>query len=179
MIALFAGRLGPHNGLVNAAQAVRGVPAVISDEETGTGLLLDGYGLLVSEGAAAAAPVLRRALDTISRHDDVDSLGAAYEAAFELWDDEALYTLAQHRTDVARATGALVALPAALSQLGYVELLAGRFNVAEARFQEAREILRDTGRSGTLGSSQIGFLSLAARRAWTGDSFVRGDEGDQ
>jgi DNA-binding CsgD family transcriptional regulator len=166
MTALFAGRLGLHDGVVDAAHAVRAVPAIISDEATGTGLLLDGYGLLVSEGAAAAAPVLRRALDMISRRGDVDSLGAAYQAAFELWDDDALYTLAQRRTDVARATGALLALPAALSQLGYVELLAGRFNVAEARFQETSEIIRDTGRSGTLGSSQIGFLSLAA---WRGE----------
>src|SRR3954451_18781862 len=164
MAALFAGRIGPHDGVVNAARAVRAVPAFVYDEATGTGLLLDGYGLLFSEGAAAAAPVLRRALDVIRPRGDVDSLGAAYEAAFELWDDDALYAFAQRRTDVARATGPLVALPAALSQLGSFELLAGRFDVAEARFQEASEIMRGTGRTGILGSSQIGSFSLAVWR---------------
>jgi DNA-binding CsgD family transcriptional regulator len=166
MASLYAGRLGPHDGVANAARAVRAVPPIVSDEETGTGLLLDGYSLLFSEDGAAAAAVLRRALAKIHRRGDVDSLGAAYQAAFELWDDEALYTLAQRRMDVARARGALVALPSALSQLGYAELLAGRFDVAEARFQEASEIIRGTGRSGTAGSSQIGFFGLAA---WSGE----------
>ena len=167
MTALFAGRLGPPDGVVNAGRAVRAVPAIVSDEATGTGLLLEGYGLLFSEGAAAAAaPVLRRALDAIQRRGDVDSLGAAYQAAFELWDDDALYALAQRRTDVARATGALVVLPAALSQLGYFELLAGRFDVAEAHFQEEREIIRGTAGTGVVGRSQIGLLILAA---WRGE----------
>jgi hypothetical protein len=76
MAALFAGRIGPHDGVVNAARAVRAVPAFVYDEATGTGLLLDGYGLLFSEGAAAAATVLRRALDVIRPRGDVDSLGA-------------------------------------------------------------------------------------------------------
>jgi DNA-binding CsgD family transcriptional regulator len=166
MTSLYAGRLGPHDGAASAARALRAVPTIVSDDATGTGLLLDGYSRLFSEGAAAGAPVLRRALDMIQRRGDVDSLGAGYQAAFEVWDDEALYTLAQRRTEVARATGALVALPSALSQLGYAELLAGRFDVAEARYQEESQIIRGTGRSGTAGSSQIGFFGLAA---WSGE----------
>jgi DNA-binding CsgD family transcriptional regulator len=163
MASLYEGRLGPHDGV---ARAVRAMPAVVSDDVTGTGLLLDGYSLLFNDGTAAAAAVLRRALDTIHRHGDVDSLGAAYEAALALWNDESLFALAQRRTDVARATGALGALPSALSQLAYAELLAGRFDVAEARFQEAGEMMRGTGYSGTAGSSQIGVFVLAA---WSGE----------
>jgi DNA-binding CsgD family transcriptional regulator/glycosyltransferase involved in cell wall biosynthesis len=167
MTALFVGRLGPHDGVVDAARAVRAVPAIVSDEANGTGLLLEGYGLLFGEGAvAAAAPVLRRALDVIHRRGDLDSLGAAYQAALEVWDDDALHSLAQRRTDVARATGALVTLPAALSQLGYFELLAGRFDVAESCYQEASEMIRSTEGTGVVGSSQIGFLSLAV---WRGE----------
>jgi DNA-binding CsgD family transcriptional regulator len=166
MAALFAGRFGPHDGVADAALAVRAVPASPSDDRTGTGLLLDGYGLLFTEGAAAAAPVLRRALDVIQRGGDLDLLGAAYQAAFELWDEGAIRALAQRRTNVARATGALFALPAALIQLGAFELLAGRFDAAESCFHEASEIIRSTGRAGILGNSQAGLLGLVV---WRGE----------
>jgi DNA-binding CsgD family transcriptional regulator len=166
MAALFAGRLGPHDGVVDAARTLRAVPASLSGDGTGTGLLLAGYGLLFTEGAAAAAPVLRRALDVIHRRGDLDSLGAAYQAAFELWDEDGILALAQRRTKVARATGALVALPAALSQLGAFELLAGRLDVAESCFEEADEITRSTGSAGMLGNSEIGLLALAV---WRGE----------
>jgi DNA-binding CsgD family transcriptional regulator len=121
---------------------------------------------LVDEGSAAAAPALRRGVGLAGESDNSRAIGPAFQAAFELWDDEALHTLAQRRVDLARGSGAFVALPNALSQLGAYEVLVGRFDAAEACFEEGDEITAATGYPGILGKTGVGPLILAA---WRGE----------
>src|SRR4051794_18794461 len=164
MLALFAGRLGPRDGAQLAARAARAAPLAPQEQPHGADLLLEGYALRFTAGPGPAAPVLREAIDLIRDFGDLQAIGLAYQAAFELWDDSALQALATRRVDLSRATGALVELPNALTQLGAYEVLVGRFDVAEVWFEEAKEIARATGRAGILGDSEIAVLVLEAWR---------------
>ena len=61
--ALVAGRLAPPEGsLLEVSRAAQSVPAASPDPQPGD-LLLDGLATMITEGAAAAAPSLRRAVD--------------------------------------------------------------------------------------------------------------------
>ena len=162
-LTMFAGRLASHD-VAETARAARAAPPVPASEATPTDLLLDGFALLFSESHARAEPTLRRAVEAVRDSGGLEAVGPAYQAAFELWDDEALYALATRRVELARTGGALLALPNALSQLGTYEVMVGRFDVAAATFDEGREISAATGDAGMLGKSDLGSLILAAWR---------------
>ncbi|MGZ4374970.1 MAG: LuxR C-terminal-related transcriptional regulator, partial [Gaiellaceae bacterium] len=161
---MFAGRLASDGGMREAVECARSMPE--PTQTTAADVLLDAFATLVDEGSAAAAPALRRGVGLAGESGDLRAIGPAFQAAFELWDDEALHTLAQRRVDLARGSGAFVALPNALSQLGAYEVLVGRFDAAEACFEEADEISAATGCLGILGKTGVGPLILAA---WRGE----------
>ncbi len=118
-------------------------------------VLLDAFAIRLTEGYAAAAPTLARALGRLLAMDvsgeDVGrwlSLSGARNAnivALEMWDDEALHLLAAHQVDVARDTGALVHLQFALSFLARSHMLAGELTAASLMIDEARVIAEATG----------------------------------
>jgi DNA-binding CsgD family transcriptional regulator len=159
---MFAGRLASDGGMREAVECARSMPE--PTQTTAADVLVDAFATLVDEGSAAAAPALRRGVGLAGESDNLRAIGPAFEAAFELWDDEALHTLAQRRVDLARGSGAFVALPNALSQLGAYEVLVGRFDAAEACFEEGDEISAATGCVGILGKTGVGPLVLAAWR---------------
>jgi DNA-binding CsgD family transcriptional regulator len=161
---MFAGRLASDGDMREAVECARSMPE--PTQTTAADVLLDAFATLVDEGSAAAAPALRRGVGLAGEGGDLRAIGPAFQAAFELWDDEALHTLAQRRVDLARGSGAFVALPNALSQLGAYEVLVGRFDAAEACFEEADEISAATGYAGILGKTGVGPLILAA---WRGE----------
>jgi tetratricopeptide (TPR) repeat protein len=163
-LALFAGRLGPRDGVLVSARTARAAPQPPEAEATAADLLLAGLGLLFTEGHGAAEPTLRKAIGHIREHGSLGTTGPAFQAAFELWDDDALQALARRRVELARRTGALTELPNGLTQLGTYELIVGRFDRAEAYFDEADELARATGNLGLLGRSEIGTLALAVAR---------------
>jgi ATP/maltotriose-dependent transcriptional regulator MalT len=104
-------------------------------------LLLDGLTTYLGQGPAAAAPLLRRALDQLGGREPAQPLrvlSSASAAALCLWDDRAWETLAGRRVRVARETGALADLPLALSSLASVHVLAGELAEAESLADEAR-----------------------------------------
>jgi DNA-binding CsgD family transcriptional regulator len=162
--AMFAGRLAPEGMVREAVRFARSMPTPAQTESTAADVLLDAFATLVEAGSAAAAPALRSGVELARDHGDLRAIGPAYQAAFELWDDEALHTLAQRRVDLARGSGAFIALPNALSQLGAYEVLVGRFDAGEACFEEADEISAAIGSPGILGQSGVGPLILAAWR---------------
>ncbi|MGZ4403426.1 MAG: AAA family ATPase, partial [Gaiellaceae bacterium] len=162
--AMFAGRLASDGGMREAVECARSMPT--PTQTTAADVLLDAFATLVDEGSAAAAPALRRGVGLAGESDNLRAIGPAFQAAFELWDDEALHTLAQRRVDLARGSGSFVALPNALSQLGAYEVLVGRFDAAEACFEEGDEISAATGCPGILGKTGVGPLILAA---WRGE----------
>ena len=133
--ALFAGRLAGDVGLVQVAEAARQVPHRAS-EPTVLDFLVDGLGLLITEGHRAAAATLKLILETF-RSVACDSLSMqvrwlwlASRVAMEMWDDEALYELSGLQIELARHAGALNVLPMALRSRFSVELSAGRLEAA-------------------------------------------------
>ncbi|OAI55934.1 hypothetical protein AYO48_02180 [Gaiella sp. SCGC AG-212-M14] len=161
---MFAGRLASDGDMREAVECARSMPE--PTQTTAADVLLDAFAKQVDAGSAAAAPALRRGVGLAGEGGDLRAIGPAFQAAFELWDDEALHTLAQRRVDLARGSGAFVVLPNALSQLGGYEVLVGRFDAAEACFEEADEISTATGYPGMLGKTDVGPLILAA---WRGE----------
>jgi DNA-binding CsgD family transcriptional regulator len=164
--AIYAGNLGSPGGVLEAARAARGAPTVPEAEATVADVLLDGFATLFTEGHAAAAPMLMRGMERLRHEEGLRWIGLAGHAAGEFWHDEAWHDLANRRVQISREMGALATLPNALSQLGGYEVAAGRFEAAEACFQEAREIAVAVGNRGILGRVDVGVLFL---EAWRGN----------
>ena len=118
-------------------------------------MLLDAVALRLTEGHAAAAATLTRALELLVTLDaDADAARrwlwlasgrASNLIALELWDFESWHALAARQVQVARDVGALVQLQSALSFLGLIHLLAGEVSAAEQLIEEDRLIAEATG----------------------------------
>jgi DNA-binding CsgD family transcriptional regulator len=135
-------------------------------------VLLDGFATRLTDGYAAAAPTLARALELLVALDvsNEDAAGwltltgsrASSIVAIELWDAEAWHLLASRRVQFARDTGALVHLQFALSFLARSYLLAGEVAAATLMIDEARLIAEATGNPAFVNAPMI----LAA---WRGE----------
>jgi hypothetical protein len=133
-------------------------------------VLLDALALRGTEGYAAAAPALRRALDAVLALEVAGDLGRwlwltgagpARIAALELWDADAWHALAARQVQVARDMGALVRLQFALHFLARSHLLAGELAAL-------RRPSRRSGRSPrATGSSLVGYTEMTLA-AWRG-----------
>jgi len=135
-------------------------------------VLLDAFATRLTDGFAAAAPALARALKLLLASDvsseDVGrwlSLAGARNSnivALEMWDDEAQHLLAERQVQVARDTGALVHLQFALSFLARSHIFAGDLTTAAVMIDEARLIAEAIGNPMFVNAPMI----LAA---WRGD----------
>jgi DNA-binding CsgD family transcriptional regulator len=113
-------------------------------------LLLDGLAVYSTDGPAAAAPALRRAVDTfltaqLSDEEVVRWFGYPYAAASVLWDWESLRAFADRSVRAARELGALRVLPLALNVLAMNRTLGGDLVSAAALIGEAESIVDATG----------------------------------
>ena len=127
--AMFAGRLASGVGYTEVAGAARGAPAS-SHPARAADLLLDGMALLVTDGHAAGAPLLRRALsafraEELSSDESLRWGGLACIASGLMWDYESWDAISAHLVQFARAAGALSALPFGLIHRVGVHVLAG------------------------------------------------------
>ena len=123
------------------ADAARAAPAGTAPART-VDVLLDAFAIRLTEGYAAAAPTLARALELLLAIDVYDEeVGRRLSAsstrngnivALEMWDDEALHRLAARQVQLARDAGALVHLQFALSFLARSHMLAGDLTAAAA-----------------------------------------------
>jgi DNA-binding CsgD family transcriptional regulator len=110
----FAGQLEGSGGLREVSEAARGAPG--SSGAPGlSDLLLDGLSLLITEGLAAAAPTLRKAVGafedeelSVERSLHLGLMAGA--AAATLWDFEGIRAVTTRQTDLARSAGALAPL---------------------------------------------------------------------
>ena len=126
--ALFAGRLASGGDLLDVSRAARAAPPP-PDPPHPSDLLLDGLAELVTEGRAAAAPALRRAVsafrgDRISVDKGLQWGVLASSAAVELWDFESWDAVITRQMELARDAGALAPLSIALNGEGIVVTLA-------------------------------------------------------
>jgi DNA-binding CsgD family transcriptional regulator len=147
--AVYAGRSVTGGGLRKAAEAARAAPAV-SQPPSAPNLLLDGLALLITEGYAAAAPTLKRALsafssEDISTEEGLRWLWLASPAAQILWDDQSWDLLSTRHVQLARDAGALGVLLFALAQRTGLYLYQGDFAAAAALIDEASAITEATG----------------------------------
>ena len=143
------------------------------DRPRAVDLLLDGFALRLTEGYAAAAPTLTRALEQILAlevgRDDVSRwlwlsgsrTGAV--VAFELWDAESWHALAARQEQFARDTGALVHLQFALNFLAVIHLFAGETTTAALMIEEDRLVAEATG------TPTVAFAEVMLA-AWRGDA---------
>jgi DNA-binding CsgD family transcriptional regulator len=148
-LAVYAGGSVTGDSLRKAAEAARAAPAV-SQPPNAPNLLLDGLALLITEGYAAAAPTLKRALsafssEDISAEEELRWLWLACPAAQILWDDQSWDLLSTRHVQLARDAGALGVLLFALAQRTGLHLYQGDFAAAAALIDEASAISEATG----------------------------------
>jgi DNA-binding CsgD family transcriptional regulator len=148
-VALTAGRLATCDGILQVAEAARGAPRA-PEPPRAANLLLDGLAVLTTEGHAAGAPMVKRALSAFRDQ------GASAEEAFrwlpfacrmsrDAWDDESWDVLSTRLIERARQAGALTVLPAALLEGAAVRLAVGEPTKAASMTQEAAAVARATG----------------------------------
>jgi DNA-binding CsgD family transcriptional regulator len=154
LAALWAGDLDRPGGVLAAAEAARAAPAA-PEPPRAVDVVLDALAIRLTEGYEAAAPLLARALELLLAQDiGSDEVGrslwlaasrSTQAIALELWDADAVHTLATRQLEVAREAGALVQLRLALNFLGGSLVYSGELAMAELLFDEDRLVAEATG----------------------------------
>jgi DNA-binding CsgD family transcriptional regulator len=156
-------------GAPAVARAARAAPSGTAPARI-VDVLLDAFAIRLTDGYAAAAPTLARALGLLLADisgEDAGRLSVSGSrdgniVSLEMWDDEALHLLAARQVQVAREAGALVHLQFALSFLARSHMLAGELAAASLMIDEAQLIAEATGNPALVNAPMI----LAA---WRGD----------
>ena len=133
--------------------AARPFPGLTGSESTISDLLLEGWQARFTAGYSQAVAPLRAAVAAL-RADDLDpatglrwfEMGVA--AAGSLWDDQGFIDLTGRWVDAARTLGALTELPLALAWQAFSAAVAGRFQDADTRLAESRELITVSRRPG-------------------------------
>ena len=185
-------------GVATIAAAARSAPPAAVPPRS-VDVLLDAFAIRFTDGYAAAAPALARALGLllatdISKEDVGRSLSLSSGrngnvVALEMWDAEALHLLAVRQVQLARDTGALGHLQFSLSFLARSQMLAGELTEAALVIDEARVIAEATGNQALVNAPMV--LAAwrgqeartveamevssdeAAQRGWTSHNYTR------
>jgi DNA-binding CsgD family transcriptional regulator len=165
--AIYAGRLAHGQDIRQIARAARAVPFGDSGSEPlpHAQLLLRGLAVRLTDGYAAAAPMLTEALRRYrAQPQELDWLCVSYNmVAMDLWDDEAWFSLAADQVRLARANGTLSWLPFGLDYLAEIHIQAGQLSTAEALLTEGERV--DPG----IRAATLPYVSLLLA-AWRGDA---------
>jgi DNA-binding CsgD family transcriptional regulator len=164
MAALFAGSMAGSGDLAEVSRAARAISPP-ADTERPADLVLDALTRLVIDGAAAAAPRLRQAVQVfggseISSDDALRWGWFAQAAASALWDDDAWREMLARRAALARDIGALDQLPIDLGAMGTAAAWSGDFEEAAALIAEADAVGQVTGRC----AAPVAAMMLASLR---------------
>ena len=138
--------LDAHAVLLEICRAVRDLPAPSSPRPLD--LLLDGLALMITEGHAAGAPALQRAIEALTEIpiDDIVEWGwLATGASVAVWDYEGWHDSSARHVQVLRDAGALAALPVHLTYLGMAVAWAGDFAGAASVIAEVDSVSAATG----------------------------------
>jgi DNA-binding NarL/FixJ family response regulator len=169
--ALFAGPLASAANLLDVSGAARSAPPPAQPPHP-SDLLLDGLVLLISEGRAAAAPTLRRAVRAFRGEGMSVKKGLqwgvlASTAAVEIWDFESWDALISRQMELARDAGALAPLSIALNGEGIVVAWCGDLAAAARVIVEADAVTEATGtRIAPYGAMLLAALRGRKAEAW-------------
>ena len=146
--AFFAGHLAGAGNLLEVSRAARALPKPAHPPRL-VDLVLDGFALLVIDGPAAAAPVLRQATSTFAgpgiAQDEVLRWGFVATVADEaLWDDEG-WRVTIRQVQIARDVGALDRLSFLLNRMAIDTVWSGDFAAAAMLIAEAGAVCEATG----------------------------------
>ncbi len=164
--AIFGGRSARNAAMIDVARAAASVPLPEGTPPTSGDLLLDAFTVLFTDGHAAAAPLLRRAVDALAGEHQQGAellrwLGSGCWAAGALGDNEVLRQLARQLVQRSRDAGALRELTRGLYFLGMGDVVAGDLAAAGSHFSESRELMAARGDTTSLGE--------VIATAWRGD----------
>ena len=147
--ALFAGRLASAGSLVEVSRAATSAPRPTRPLRP-SDLLLDGLTAFVTEGHAAAAPLLRRA--TAAFADEASPGQENFRWGWMttippniLWDEDSWHAISARNLKEARDAGALARLPIDLADWGIFVAWCGDFGAAAVAIAEAEAITKATG----------------------------------
>jgi DNA-binding CsgD family transcriptional regulator len=135
------------DSLMAISRAMRALPSA-TDTPRALDLVIEGYALLVTDGRAAAVPVLRRAVTALAELPARDILKWGWVAngvSPTVWDDRAMRAMYGRAVEVVRAAGALTELPFCLASLGMATSWTGDFTAAAAIIAEADVVAAATG----------------------------------
>jgi DNA-binding CsgD family transcriptional regulator len=148
--AMFAGRLAPTEGsaMTLVAETVRSGPPTVLPTKADD--LLDGLAVLYTDGYAASAPVLQRAVqafgdDEMTFADAVRAGWLAAVVAVDLWDDVQWDVLTRRYLEAVRGAGALGLLPLALASRATFDAYSGDLAASAALVAESRWVAEVTG----------------------------------
>ena len=132
-----------------AAEAVRNMPPPHGPPGA-FDLLLAGLAARITDGYAASAGVLKRALRVLRDEDGRTPQGArwpgfARAVALDLFDDETCHAICSRSVELARERGALGVLPIALNYLAGLHSFEGQLDAAESLLEESDTIAEATG----------------------------------
>ena len=148
MAALFAGRLAGAGDMAEVCRAARALPAP-QDPPHPVDLILDGLAMVVTDGPAAAAPTLRRAVSVfvadLTMEEELRWGFFAQAAASARWDYDPWRAMLERQVGLARDAGALEQLPVLLGALGTAVVWSGDFAAATALNAEADAVCEVTG----------------------------------
>ena len=147
--AFIAGRLASAGSLVEVARAAKSAPRSTGPLRA-SDLLLDGLSTLVTEGRAAAAPLLRRAMAVFA-----DEASPGQEnfrwgwlttiSAKLLWDEDSWHTVSARYLREGRDAGALARLSIDLTDWAFFAAWCGDFGAAAVAIAELEGITKATG----------------------------------
>src|SRR5436190_11078964 len=147
--ALFAGRFASAGSLVDVSRAAKSAPRSTRPPRP-SDLMLDGLSTLGTEGRAAAAPLLRRAMATFG-----DEASPGQEnfrwgwlttiSAKLIWDEDGWHTASARYLREGRDAGALARLPIDLTDWAFFATWCGDFGAAAVAIAELEAITKATG----------------------------------
>jgi DNA-binding CsgD family transcriptional regulator len=145
MAATFAGHLAGSGGMLEISSAARALPPTQSPGPVE--LLLDGLSRMVTDGPAAGAATLRKAVNAFVAGDvsREEGLQWGWMGASLLWDDDAGHAIMARQVQLARAAGSLEQLPSDLVALALSTGLRGDFAAAASLIAESDAVCEVTG----------------------------------
>ena len=133
--------------MVDICRAVRALPRPPAPRRP-RDLMLDGFALLITEGHAAAAPTLQRAVLAVANLPVEDVLRWGWMtvgASAAVWDHEGWLANCTRQVQIVRDAGALAALPIHLTYLGMAIVWTGDFAGAASLVAEIDSVAAVTG----------------------------------